>query len=592
VTASPVPGPPVTVPRTRAVVLLCLLLLLPACGLPLPGGVQSAGHVRAEQEEPEPIRVIPPGPQPGATPEEIVRGFLRAQSSPEDAHAVAREFLAPDATWDDERGAVVYRSRRFAPDSDRDPLTFAVRFETTARISSGGAFTLASEPVSASYTVAQMPSGEYRLTSVPAGLHLRAQDRSRSYRPYEVYFLPREQDGRAGTQLVPDRVFLPVTAERGPALVGALLRGASLRLRSAVDSAVPAGTTTASPVRVSDGVVTVDLTEQVRRLDSSGRQRLSAQLVWTLLPTFSGVRLLVEGEPLEVDGAGAVQTRDDWTEYEPAGVAPGAALYYVQERRVRSLDGSLPDSAATPSGPLPVDAVAVSPRGSAVGLLTRDADGPDEVRTGPLQGPFGAPVLTAPELGSLSWGRGDHGLWVLERGPVPVVWRLPGPGASVTEPSRVAYERPADAGPLSALRVSRDGARVALVFGEGQARRLYVGRVEPTASGLRIAGVDPIAPSLSDVTDVTWESGTSLAVLASTAGSSQVVVWTVAVDGSVGPSAVQRPGLPGDALALAAAPGRPLVVSALLDGQTRLFRDNGTLFRLQEPRGSAPAYPG
>ena len=103
---------------------------------------------------------------------------------------------------------------------------------------------------------------------------------------------------------------------------------------------------------------------------------------------------------------------------------------------------------------------------------------------------------------------------------------------------------------------------------------------------------ESIAPGLTNVTDVAWERGTSLAVLAAAAGGgSQVVVWRVPVDGSAAPAAIQRPGLPGDALAVAAAPGRPLVVSAVLKDQRRLYRDNGTLFRRQGP-GSSPFYPG
>ena len=179
------------------------------------------------------------------------------------------------------------------------------------------------------------------------------------------------------------------------------------------------------------------------------------------------------------------------------------------------------------------------------------------------------------------------------RGEQPAVCLVPTvPDPSRTDPCDVSYERPDGAGPLAALRISRDGARAALVFGEGDARRLYVARIEPAGGRLRIAGVDPVAPALAGVTDMAWESGTSLAVLATSPGASQVVVWRVAVDGSTGPSAVQRPGLPGDAVALAAAPGRPLVVNALLDGVPRLYRDDDTLFRLEAEPGTAPAYPG
>ena len=88
-----------TGPRRRRLVLAALVALLPllltSCGLPLPDGVQSAGQVQAGSDEPQQLKVIPPGPRKGASPEEIVLGFLAAQRSPDDDHAVAREFLAP-----------------------------------------------------------------------------------------------------------------------------------------------------------------------------------------------------------------------------------------------------------------------------------------------------------------------------------------------------------------------------------------------------------------------------------------------------------------------------------------------------------------
>lgn len=578
----------------RRTSLLAVLLLLPACGLSLPEDVRSAGEVQPVRDEPGALRVIAPGPQPGASPEEVVRGFLRAQASPDDGHAVARQFLAPGTRWDDEQGAIIYRGRRVVPDGDGNPLSFDVRFDATARIEPTGAFVLDEEPVIAPYVVAEQPSGEYRLTSVPDGLHLVEPDRARSFRPYDVYFLARGVDGKPTGRLVPDRVFLPVTAERAPALVSSLLLGPTLPLSAAVVTAVPPMTRPTSAVTVADGVVTVDLPAELEQLDTRQRQRLSAQFAWTLLPTFTGVRLRVGGRPFEVEGAGEVQTLNDWREYDPAGIGPRAPLYYVQGRKVRSLDGILPASDATAVGPLAVDEVSVSPVGGTLGLLTRTAAG-DEVRIGPPSGPFGSPVLRRRSLGSPTWGPGEQGLWLIERGATPNVCLLPLPGSPPRpSPCDVSYERPPGAGALSALRVSRDGARVAMVFGSGIARRLYVGRVVPASGRLRIAlGPDPrpVTP-LTNVTDVAWESGTGLVVLAAATGrATQVVVWRVPVDGSAAPAAVQRPGLTGDAVGVAAAPNRPLVVSARDDEQLRLYRDNGTLFVEAEP-GTAPTYPG
>jgi hypothetical protein len=556
--------------------------------------VQSAGQVQVERDEPLQLKVIPPRPQKGAAPEDIVLGFLAAQRSPDDDHAVAREYLAPETEWDDEQGAVVFKARRFLDDSDNDPLTFSVRYDASARVEATGAYSLDDTVVTATYEVGRMPSGEYRLTSVPPGLHLTTQARERSFTAYDVYFLRRAANERSTSRLVPDRVFLPVTAAPAPALVAALLRGATPPLWPAVGTAVPPGTALAAPVAVdADGVVTVDLTREVGELGQRARQRLSAQLVRTLLPTFTGVRLLVEGRPLAVDGVPAVQTLDDWTEVDPNARSADARLYYVHDRRLKALNGALPGDEASALRSLDVDEVAVNPMDSTVALLTRDAGGQDEIRTGRLAGPLGDVLLRHPSLDSMSFGPGDQGLWVLAGGARPAVCLIPlGTARATGDLCDVPYEQPDGAGLLTSLRVSRDGARVALVFGAGADRRLHVGRIEPSNGGWRIAGVAPVAPSLAEVTDVAWESGTSLAVLATSPGASQVVVWRVAVDGSTGPEAVQRPGLPGDAVALAAAAGQPLVVGALLEGTPRLYRDDGTLFRLEDAPGTAPTYPG
>ena len=202
--------------RAAAALLALLPLLVTSCGLPLPDGVQSAGQVQAGSDEPQQLKVIPPSPQRGASPEDIVLGFLAAQRSPDDEHKVAREFLAPDTEWDDEQGAVVYSGRRFLDDDDGDPLTFDVRYDAFARVEATGAYSLSDTPVVAPYTVGLMPSGEYRLTAVPPGLHLTAQARERSFTGYDVYFLGRSADGSSTSRLVPDRVFLPVTASVAP----------------------------------------------------------------------------------------------------------------------------------------------------------------------------------------------------------------------------------------------------------------------------------------------------------------------------------------------------------------------------------------
>ena len=577
--------------RRLAVVVV---LLLTGCGLPLSNGARPGVAVTDERSRPAGIKVLPPGPQRGATAEDLVRGFLRAQASPEDDHAVARQFLRDPASWDAGAFVVLYQpgSQTVRADPGR-PGQVALSLQPTARIEADGSYRLAAgdrpAPVE-QFRVAPGAGGELRLTQVPTGLRLQRADLSRSYLPREVFFLGRSTLGEATARLVPDRVFLPVTADPARALVQALLRGASRPLDQAVLSAAPPGTTLRGLTATDAGEVTVDLSGAVRSSSVRDRQRLSAQLVWTL-QDFSGVRLLVDGQPLDGGSAVTVQTVADWDEFDPAGVRDDAPLTYVQDRRLRSLDDLLGPGDAT-SGVVPVDEGAIDLAQAQLAVVTRRAGQDDELRVGGLTGALGAPRLRRPELGSLSWGSGDRGVWVLEAGASPRIWLLPGAGAPAgARPVAVRYPTPPGAGRLTRMEVSRDGARIAMVLGEGPARRLHVGQVEPTADGLVVDEVVPVAPQLLDVTDVAWESGTSLAVLARDASGSGLLTARVAVDGS-GAAPLLRQGVEGVPLALAAAPGRRLVVSAAGQGEPpRLFRDDLQVFRRQAP-GTAPFYPG
>jgi len=571
---------------------LLVLLLATGCGLPLTDGTRAAGAVADERGRPAGIKVLPPGPQPGASAEDLVRGFLRAQTSPDDDHAVARQFLLTDDVWDDDALVVIYQagSQTVRADPSRPDLV-ELRLQPTAQISADGSYRLApvEPPGPEVYQVRRRPDGELRLAQVPPGLRLQSADLSRSFVARDVFFLGRASAGMATARLVPDRVFLPVTVEPARALVQALLDGASGSLAGAVQSASPQGTELLDLRVTDDGQVSVDLSEQVEALSQRDRQRLSAQLVWTLRE-FSGVRLLVRGRPLAVEAVEAVQTVEDWATYDPAGVRDTVSLYYVQDRRLRTLD-ELPGAGDATTGVVPVDEAAVDLAESQLAVLTV-GPGSDAVRIGPLTGALGAPVFRRPLLSSLSWGSGDRGLWLLEGGTTPRVWLLPGAGAPVgARPIPVAVPAPPGAGLLTRLEVSRDGARIALVFGEGPARRLYVGQVEPTTTGVVVDAVVPVAPQLADVTDVVWESGASLVVLARDAGESGLLTLRVAVDGSSS-APLLRQGVEGTPLALAAAPDRRLVVSAGAAGQEpRLFRDDGQVFR-REALGRAPFYPG
>ncbi len=575
----------------RVLRLVASCLLLTGCGLPLADGVQDPPKLPAGQQQRGDIQVLPPGPRDDATPTQVVRDFFGAQSNPTDNHAIARSYLAPRLrdVWRDGPQVTVFGRALAISALPSSPDTFRVSGQRVGRIGNDGSYGKDVGALSVRVHLSRLPSGRWVIDDVPNGLLLSTADRDRSFIPSDVYFLAPQAMGEDGRHLVPDRQFVPVTADRADALVRRLLSGPSSALGDSVQTAIPTGTTLLRPVRTdADGLVTVELSGQVAAAARAQREQLSAQIVWTLRglgSDFSRLRLRGGGQPVQVSvgGADELQNRGDWGSYDPDGLAPRAPAYYIADRRLRSLDGSLPNSEVSDDqGSQPVDVAAVAANDGRLGILTRV--GPEwQLRTGPSSGPFGAPIWRGRALSSPSWGRGQRGLWFLDSGRVMLA---PLGGKPVAVPVDDGVRR----GPYTALRVSRDGARVALVAGSRRGRTLVLGRVYLHEGRIRVGGIREIAPGVEDVGDVSWDSPTSLVVLGRVSDLTAAVPVRVAVDGSV-VAPLTRVGLESEPRSLAAAPGRPLVVAAERRGRSTLFRDNTRQYT-PEARGAEPFYPG
>ncbi|MGO2521271.1 MAG: LpqB family beta-propeller domain-containing protein, partial [Microbacterium sp.] len=96
--------------RGPAMVTLALFaVLLTACaGLPMTGDV-TVGLAREDVELPPDISQIAAEPLEGASPEQIVEGFLDAALTPTDGWQIAREFLSPELaeTWRPSAGVTI-----------------------------------------------------------------------------------------------------------------------------------------------------------------------------------------------------------------------------------------------------------------------------------------------------------------------------------------------------------------------------------------------------------------------------------------------------------------------------------------------------
>lgn len=587
------PSPRSAARRTSArLVVLGSVLVLAACAtVPTSGPVREGGDLRVAPENAA-VPFIAAPPQPGASAEEVVRGFLRAGADFRNDHFVARRYLTPQARqeWQAEVGTTVYGRIEVPP---AEGTTVTARGSQVARIDAEGTFrrTPAGTDVVRSFPMARV-DGEWRIASLEDGLLLSPVDVQESYRQVSLFFLSPSLN-----TLVPDTVLLPELPGLSTRLVSRLLRGPTMSLRGGVATAFPRGTELEVPsVPVHDGLVTVRLDRTALNAADDARERMAAQIVWTvkqLGPEISAVLITAGGEVLVTTGVAREQPRDSWATFDPNGLTGSPSLYLVRDGHVgRIFDGEfVPVAGPAGVGETLVRSPAVALDESRMAAVS--ADGRSLLlRRLAADAPFER-VATGRSLARPSWDPLGN-LWFVDRA-TGVVSVLP---AGASRPGLVEVQKLPGGGEVVALAVSRDGTRVALVTARGDESRLLVAvlsgvdqlSVEDsgTARAAVVAAFE-VLPDLRGIRDVAWADAQTLAVLGSRGGLPADPFYT-STDGYDVEAVQSEPGL----VALAAAPpvGRqtsPLVVETS-DGRLAQYVTESGPVPLGE--GSDPAYPG
>ncbi len=574
--------------RMVRVLLPLLLASLAGCAsIPTSGPVKAGGDLRLQRVE-DVVRSIGQPPTPGASPENIVLGFLQSSADFQGDHEVARLYLAPRArqNWRPQAGTVVYDRVAALPLSDG---VVAVEGSEIGRIDGEGSFrrTASAATVTRGFGMERV-DGQWRIASLDDGLMLSSADVAETYRQISLYFL-----GPSGNTLVPDVVLVPKLPGLTTKLVARLLRGPTAAMRDAVDTSFPQGTgLEVGSVPVRDGVATVRLNGVALQADDDARERMSAQIVWTLkqLSEVLRVRITAGGENLLVSGVAEEQDRDSWRTYDPDQLPPGPSVYVAQDGRIgRYLEGEFePVPGVAGTGEPALRGPAVSLDASRVAAVS--SDGRTVYVGGLARGDGLLPRLRGTDLSPPSWDPGNN-LWVVDRA-TGQLWYLAN-GADA--PQEVAI---VDAPRLTAVAVARDGARVALIVGSGKSARVKVGPVvrvetaDPDIEGgeaVSVPSVHEPMPTLRSARDVAWADSTTLAVLASRDGL-PVAPYYLDTDGyritDTDPLA--------DPVSITAAPPlqpqeNPLVVGTA-DGELLQFTSGGGWQALGV--GTDPAYPG
>jgi hypothetical protein len=569
---------------------VAVLLALAGCST-VPGSSATVQITQEPDRSSEVEGLEPVGPEEGASPEEIVRRFIDAAASTARQHPVAREFLTPAAkdSWSDETGITVIEADYATVTEGSGPegsATVRVTADLLGTVDPRGVFSIGSEQRFSRELALEKVGGEWRIVNPPEGLVMLEPDFERLYDERAVFFIDPTQQ-----RVVPDPRYVIRGDAQPTALVDRLIAGPSPALEAGVQNLLGhAGLV--RKVTVSGLSVAVDLTG-ISELALPELSLLSAQLVWTLsqLPGAPSVELLADGEPLNLSGVPAVQSVEDWSEFDPEAAPQAAVGHYLDGGALRMVDGQpAPGPAGQGAYGLQSAAVSADPRtgelSAMVGVTSRD------FRTALVVGPYGgdlAEVLLGGTFTAPTVAATRDEFWTVRDGTSVV--RVPADG----QPQPVNAPTLEALGWVSALQLSPDGVRAAVVVNSDE---LFVGTVVRAENApVTLRDLHPVAPSLTGVLDVAWSASDGLLVLASGGPQDGIAPYSLGVDGW-GLTAVATAGLPGQPTSIAAAPSQqPLVSAGGIGGigGTMWELSGGTwvtLVRGEQPRpGTEPFFP-
>jgi hypothetical protein len=263
----------------RRLIAIASVLALAGCAS-LPTGLNiETGPELTSPDQQEIAFFSPSSPLPGATPSEIVNGFLAAGTGPQNDYGIAREFLTETfaTRWRPGEQTLI-RSGAYDLISQGDSLQ-VVSLTVGAKVDEFGRYESSLPTVNNLRFRLAKENGEWRITSAPNLTVVTLPVFGVVFSQFPIYFLDS-----TSTQLVPDLRWFPKRASIATQLAGALLNGPARWLSDSVVSAIPAGTQLqVNAVLVQEGVAIVDLDANAIAADNRQRGLLLAQLKSTLL---------------------------------------------------------------------------------------------------------------------------------------------------------------------------------------------------------------------------------------------------------------------------------------------------------------------
>jgi hypothetical protein len=507
---------------------LAVAVLAACAGIPVDGVVESQDRFFENGAANPEVAALPP-PQ-GATPADIINGFLGAIAAFEIDYATARLYLTPQAAaaWRPQAGElVVYadRSPDIAAEPDAGGVTSAIlRAAEVGRLQPDRSFHSSDEIWSHDFRLVLDDSGQWRISQPPDQLVISHYLFTTLYAHLDAYFFePAEK------ALVPDPRWVPKPELTVQTAVELVLGGPSAWLGGVVEEAPPAVLADGGVQVTGDSWAVVSLTASAAALSVPQRRFLALQCAATLrgVQSIAGVRLQVDGRDLVLDETGVAALPVASLDAFDTAQSPAASRFYGLQ------DGLLvvwpedesalrPESGPAWEGAETATSLAVSADASQVALAA-----PEGLLSGLLNGEPER-LAAPPEPRRVQFDR--DGLWALDAGGQFWFVAADGPQAVPVLDSK------GDPLTVQSFRLAADGLRLALVVADPKTGRSQLGLVLVNRAGGTPA-VDSWSPirlwDTADamITDVAWLGPSALAVIGSSAAANPVEVHRVDSDG-------------------------------------------------------------
>ncbi|MFD7656614.1 LpqB family beta-propeller domain-containing protein [Actinosynnema sp. NPDC059797] len=488
----------------------------------------------------------------------LVREFVNATANPEDGYAAAKAYLTESAreSWNTRSTpTIIEPTFNTVPTGlgvdDDQQRTVLLQGKKIGRLQlEDNSFVELVGTVDTAIGIARDANGQWRISQPPDGIYVPQGGFNQFYRRVTLFFWNSDY-----SVLVPDPRYVVVAPSTSIPyrVTQLLLKGPAVAMRGAVASAIPNGAEQRhDTTEADDGALEVDLTK-VGDITAAVRKQVVAQVVKSLTGVSSSrIRILVEGQPI-------LPEREEW---RPADVTTGEGLtapdagltgMLLTGGRVRQVNGE-PVAGPAGTGEYQALGAAQSMDGNRLAVVSRVGDGSVRLRVGGVGDGLGLVDLTATAMTRPTWllsGQEDEPsseVWtVVDRtNVVRVVEGDNGWTARTVNASELALH-----GPITELRLSRDGTRVAAVAG---GRLLVAAVVRGQDSAVTLRSPRNLQPSLvgANALSLDWLAQDVLVV------STSLASWPIAkinIDG-LGIERYNTSNLTAPVTSVTAAPGR------------------------------------